>query len=89
MLRIALVDGCYGAGGAALCNNVACAAFATSALRSHTQFQLDFIKAQTGTHLACDFTVRDTVADTDDHGGTCEMFKDECIINANPSHLQC
>jgi hypothetical protein len=38
-------------------------------LGGNAQFELDFVKAQTRTRVAGDFSVRNSAAYTDDHGG--------------------
>jgi hypothetical protein len=67
----ALMDVCGRAGAAALRDNVARAAFALAALGGDTQFELDLVKAQTGTGVAGNFAVGDSAADTNDHGLAC------------------
>ena len=44
------------------------AAFATTALRGHAQFKLDFIKTHASARMAGDVTVGDTAANTNNHG---------------------
>jgi len=56
------------ANGTALRDNVARAAFALAALGGDTQFELDLVKAQAGTGVTGNFAVRDSAADTNDHG---------------------
>ena len=52
----------------ALGNDIPRASFALAALGGHAEFELDFVEAHTGTRVACDFTVGDATANTDDHG---------------------
>ena len=53
----------------ALGNDIPRASFALAALGGHAEFELDFVEAHTGTRVACDFTVGNSAADADDHGG--------------------
>lgn len=62
------LDVCGRAGAVALRNNVTRAAFTLAALGGNTQFELNLVKTQTGTGVAGNFAVRDSAADTDDHG---------------------
>ena len=62
------MNGGYWLGGAALCDDIARAAFAATALRGNTQFKLNFVKAHARMRVACNFTVRNPAAYTDDHG---------------------
>jgi hypothetical protein len=57
------------AGRAALGHHVTGAAFASAALGRHTKFKLDLVKTHAGMGMAGNFAVRDSAADTDDHGG--------------------
>ena len=50
-------------------NHVAGAAFAASALGGNAQFKLNLVKAHARMRVACNFTVRDSTAYTNDHGG--------------------
>ena len=59
----------YRHAGLALCNDIAGATFTAAALRGHAQLQLDLIETHSGAGMAGDFSVRNTAADTDDHGG--------------------
>lgn len=52
----------------ALGNDIPRASFALAALGGHAEFELDFVKAHARTRVARDFTVRDSAANTDDHG---------------------
>lgn len=63
-----VVNGCDGVTGAALGDDIACAAFAASALHGNTQFKLDFVKAHPRMRVACYFSVRNPATYTDDHG---------------------
>ena len=63
-----LAQGSDGAGGVALGNHVAGAAFAATALQSNTQFKLDFIKRHACMRMACNLSIRDPTANTNDHG---------------------
>lgn len=56
------------AGTAALRDHIPGTPFALTALGGNPEFELDIVKAQTGTRMACYFTVRNSAADTDDHG---------------------
>ena len=56
-------------GGMALGHHIACAAFAAAALGANAQFKLDFVKTHAGTGVAGDFTVGNSAADTNNHGG--------------------
>lgn len=59
----------------ALGHHVAGAAFTAAALGGHTQLELDLVKTHAGTGVAGDFTVRNSAADTNDHGsGQCEKL---------------
>lgn len=53
----------------ALRHHIAGAAFAAAALGGNAQFELDFVKAQTRPGVAGNFSVRNSAAYTDDHGG--------------------
>ena len=50
-------------------HDVACAALTAAALGGHTQFELDVVKPETGTRVAGNFAVRNTLANTNNHGG--------------------
>lgn len=53
----------------ALRHHVAGAAFAAAALGGNAQLELDFVKAQTRPGVAGNFSVRNSAAYADDHGG--------------------
>lgn len=53
----------------ALRHDIAGAALAAAALGGNAQFELDFVKAQTRPGVAGNFSVRNSAAYTDDHGG--------------------
>ena len=75
---------------AALCHHITGASFALTALRRHTQLELNIVKTHTGAGMAGDFAVRDPAADTDDHGEPLKVggFDKKLIINENRSYLQ-
>ena len=52
----------------ALGNDIPRASFALAALGGHAEFELYFVKAHTGTRVARDLAVRNSTANTDDHG---------------------
>ena len=52
----------------ALGNDIPRASFALAALGGHAKFELNFVKAHSGTRVARDFAVRNSTAYTDDHG---------------------
>lgn len=68
------LDVCCRAGAAALRNNIARTAFALAALGGDTQFKLDLVETQTGTGVAGNFAVRDSAADTNNHGVACWLM---------------
>ena len=74
--------------GTALGKDFASAAFTLAALGGNAQFELDVVKAHAGTRMAGNLTVRNPVADTNDHGGRQKWLAiDEgLIINTNTSH---
>jgi len=83
------------AGGAALRDDVARATFALAALRADAKLELDLVETKARAGMAGDFAIRDTAADTYDHGwtwlGGWRIYlksADDLIINANLSHLQ-
>ncbi len=53
----------------ALRHHIAGAARAATTLGGNAQFELDFVKAQTRPGVAGNFSVRNSAAYTDDHGG--------------------
>jgi hypothetical protein len=59
---------------AALRDDIACAAFTLSALGGDTEFELNLFKAHACARMANNFTVRDSVADADDHGLACWLM---------------
>ena len=63
-----MLDGGNGLGGAALRHHISCATFTLTALGGDAKLKLDFVKTHASAGVACDFTVRDSAADTDDHG---------------------
>ena len=84
-----LAQGSDGAGGVALGNHVAGAAFAAATLHGHAQLKLDFIKTHARTRMAGNVTVRNTAADTNNHGSGAlsgRWFTVKMIINENLSH---
>jgi len=54
---------------AALRDHVARASFALAALSGHAEFKLHFVESHAGSHVACDFSVRDSATYANDHGG--------------------
>ncbi len=50
-------------------HHIAGAALAATTLGGNAQFELDFVKAQTRPGVAGNFSVRNSAAYTDDHGG--------------------
>jgi len=53
----------------ALRHHIAGATFAATTLGGNAKFELDFVKAQTRPGVAGNFSVRNSAAYTDDHGG--------------------
>ena len=62
-----VVDGGAGAARAALGDDVAGTGFALAALGGDTQFKLDLIKTHAGVRVASNFSIRNPVADANDH----------------------
>lgn len=59
---------CVGAAAAALGHHIAGTAFAVSALRGNAQFKLNLVKRHACMRVACDLSVRNAVAYTNNHG---------------------
>ena len=55
--------------GTALRDHVARTAFTLTTLRGHAEFKLHFVESHAGSHMTCDFTVRNPAAYANDHGG--------------------
>lgn len=53
----------------ALGHDIAYTPFAAATLGCDTKFELNVIKAETRTRMAGNFTVRNSMADTNNHGG--------------------
>jgi len=71
----------------ALRDDVACTGFTLTALSGNTQFKLDFVEAHASTYVTRYFAIRNTVANTDDHGNKREAgWLEKPSINANSSH---
>jgi hypothetical protein len=60
------------AAGAALRHHVTGATFALTALGGYAKLELDFVKTHAGMGMTGNFTVRNSAADTDNHGGPFE-----------------
>jgi hypothetical protein len=56
-------------GAAALRYNIPRTALALTTLAGHTRLKLDVIKAHARTRMPCNFAVRYSAANTNDHGG--------------------
>jgi hypothetical protein len=63
----------------ALGMDIACAAFALPTLGSHTQLQLNIVKAHACMRVTCDFAVGHSMTNTNDHAR---------ILNENDSQKQ-
>jgi hypothetical protein len=77
--------------GTALRNDIARTAFTLAALGGHAKFELDFVESHARPHVTCDFTVGDSAADANDHGGEGSSWLAglvRLIINTNLSHFQ-
>lgn len=75
----------------ALHDHISGAAFAASALGGDSERKLDFVKAHSRMRVACDFTIRNPAANTDNHGSRQLWLAIEgmkIIINENSSHSQ-
>ena len=55
--------------GAALRDDIARTAFTLTTLGGDAKFELDFVESHARAHMTCDFTVGDSAADANDHGG--------------------
>ena len=82
------MQGCHRVRGTALRENFAGTAFTLAALGGNAQFKLDVVKPHARTCVASNFTVRNPVTDTNDHGDRQSWLAiDEAlIINTNTSH---
>ncbi len=72
-------------------NHITRTLLAATTLGGYAQFELNFVKAHPRMRMACDFAVRDSAANTDDHDAKRPSWLVELtdrIINANSSHLQ-
>lgn len=63
-----VVYGRNGMAGTALCDYITRAAFAAPALHGNSQLELDLVKAHTRMRVACDLSIRNPAAYTNDHG---------------------
>jgi len=54
---------------AALRDDIARATFALTTLGGHAKLELHFVESHAGPHVTCDFTVGDSAANANDHGG--------------------
>ncbi len=72
MVRLWCSDGIvqsrYGVAGVALGNDITGATLAAATLGSNAQFKLDVVKTHTSAGMAGNFAVRNTMADTNNHG---------------------
>jgi hypothetical protein len=79
------------AGAVALCDNVSGATFALATLGGDTQFELDLVEAHAGVRVAGYLAIRNSAADTNDHGLACWLvircvdYKCESIAFATTS----
>jgi len=55
--------------GAALRDDIARTSFTLATLGGHPKLELDFVESHARAHVTCDFTVGDSAADANDHGG--------------------
>ena len=78
----------HGLVAAALRHHSPRAAFAATALGGYAQLELNGIKTHASVGAAGNVTVRNTVANTDDHGGVQGRWREVVSINTNLSHLQ-
>ena len=78
----------HGLVAAALRHHSTRAAFAATALSGYAQLELNGIKTHASVGAAGNVTVRNTVANTDDHGGVQGRWREVVSINTNLSHLQ-
>ena len=78
----------HGLVAAALRHHSTRAAFAAAALSGYAQLELNGIKTHASVGAAGNVTVRNTVANTDDHGGVQGRWREVVSINTNLSHLQ-
>jgi hypothetical protein len=53
----------------ALCHHIPGATLTLTTLGGHAEFELDVVKAHTCPHVTRDIAIRNSVADTDNHGG--------------------
>lgn len=53
----------------ALRDDIARATFTLTTLGGHAEFELHFIEGHASARMACDFTIRDSAANANDHGG--------------------
>ena len=62
------MDGRNGMRRTALSDHVACAGFASAALRGHAEFELHLVERHSGTRMAGDLSVGHSTANANDHG---------------------
>jgi hypothetical protein len=62
------MQGCHWLTATALRHYIACHSLATAALGGYAQLKLDVVKTHARVGMAGNFTVRDAMADTDNHG---------------------